>query len=427
MLPDRSRMMLLMIAALLFAGCAQVDDGTTANGEDVEALTMTPGSTAATLVEGEISPDAGNVSASTVDDAGLDVELDTFTADEEGNVAGWATVTATGDDEGVHEVLVELEAGDQVVERSIVVTIENPEDPLQENDQAALTFTIVTDEGSIAFTNHETTATSPVPKAEGYQEAQEFDPFEVPLSAQAQLPPTLMEGLMGLGANYSVNADVPDAFGPEKNEMPEPREETVPRTLELPIDQEFPRGQAEQFGLIPPDAEEGDVVDMPNMDDPDPSSMFPYEITELAEETVYFHLALDEGETLTLHEPWPDATNVTHKGEEQATLKTTPPQGEGDTITWVEDWGETTEIVSITSEEIVLRHNPEIGLEYTQMNPQSGQATTITVADVTEEQVILEQDNPHPLGGETLTFIVTVNEKMQAPPPPEGQPQPGAP
>lgn len=427
MLADRSWMMIVMIAALLLAGCADVDDTPSVEGEDAEFLTMAPNNTASTLVEGEMSSDDGNLSASTSEDAGLDITLNGFTMDEDGDVAGWATVAATPDDEGEHKVIVEIEAGDEVLQRPILVTIESPEEPLEEGDQAALTFTAVTDEGAVAFTNHETTATSALEHAEGYQEAQAFDPFEVPLMAQAQLPTPLLEGVLGLGANYSVDADVPEAFGPEKHEMPEPREETVPRTLELPVEQEFPREDAEQFGLVPPDAEEGDVVDMPNMEDPDPANMFPYEITELTEQTVYFQLDLDEGDTITLHEPWPDATNVTQKGDEQATLKTTPPQGEGDTVTWVEEWEETTEIVSITDDEIVLRHNPKIGLEYTQMNPQTGQSATITVADVTEEEIILEQDNPHPLAGETLTFVVTVNEKIDAPPPAAGEPAPGSP
>lgn len=391
-------------------------------------MTLAPGTQAATpLVFNETDADPGDASLSVQDDASLNVEVpDPPHANETGTLAGWATVAAPDDaEEGEHRIVVSLTTPDgPSIEREITVDVETPSDPLEEGEIGMLTLTARTQEGGLAFTNDATMANAPLPEAEGYQPPQQFQPLPAQLSPASQLPAPLVDAVVGSGINHSLSVEVPDAFGPASIEDQRDREETIQRQSQVPSQIEVSRQQAQQ--VLPPDAQEGDEVPLPVTSNPDAPA--PYIVEELGQQTVTFTFALDEGERLTLHAPWPDATNVTQVGPEQATLYTTPTQPEGQTLTWVEPWGDTTRIVEITDETVTLQHNPEPGLTYTQASRQSQEPVETTIVEVTEDQIVVSRENPHPLAGELLLFEITIVDRrdapQQSPQPPGGQPSP---
>lgn len=422
MLPARVNIVLAASLLLLVAGCAQVDDG--ADGEHVAAMTMSPGTNASTLfLAEETDMDPANVDVTVDEPDGLDVSLsDRLQANDNGTLAGWVTVDAASDaDEGQHAVTIELDDGEDPQEHELTVTVEEPEDPFAQGENAQLRFSAITQDAELAFTNNETVANAPLAEADGYRDPQTFQAFgPIPLNPQGQLPEAMIQAVIGAGVNHTVDADVPEAFGPEFQEQRQPREETLDRDTQIPTTIEVPRASAET--LLPPDPEEGDEIELPVTGDQD--HPLPYEITELSEEQAAFEIALEQGDTVTVHEPWPDASEVTEVGENDTIIRTTPPDGEGDTLTWNEDWGETTEILDVNEDEIVLRHSPEVGTTYTQTNPQTGQSTQIEIVDITEDEIVTEQENPHPLAGETLTFIITPEQRAEPPQQP-GQPGQG--
>lgn len=380
-------------------------------------MTMSPGTSASTLIVAEdANVDADNVTVTAEDTEGLTVEgPDTLHEGDNGTIGGWITANASDDAIGEHNVTVTLENDGDSYEGSVSITVEEASEPLEEGATAQANFSALTQGEELAFTNDMTVANAPTPKADGYQEPRQSGPSSIPLALQGGPMDDLIEAIIGTGENHTVNADIPEAFGPEVQEQSQPREETIDRETQVPSEIELPRQQANQ--LLPQDAEEGDEVDFPVTRD----QALPYEIVNLTEENVNLVLALEEGDTVTTYEVWPDATNVTHVGEEQATLRTTPTHEEGETFTWNENWGPTTEVVEINETEIVLRHSPEVGTSYTETNPQTQEQVTVTVAEVNETEIVIERENPHPLAGETLTFVVTV--EGEAPP----QPQPRQP
>lgn len=403
----RSLLVLFVAVALLTVGCAGPGDGE--EFADAETMTLAPGTTASMpLMLNDTDADPEEVTISTEDD-GLDASLSNQASNGETGLAAWLTVSASESAEDGEHVLDVLLDGE---ERQLPVTVDTPDDPLQEGEIGHLTFTARTSAGEVVMTNDERTAQSPLPKAASYQDPQQFEPISAQLVEQGQLPAPLVNGVIGSEVGHTNSVDVPEIFGPEKIEQTQQREETIQREIVAPSQMEYPTQQAQR--ILPRDAQEGDEVDVPATQD---GQMLPYVIEELGQQQVSFSFAAEEGQRLTLYEAWPDAANVTDVGAEEVTVYVTPEQQEGDTLTWVQEWGNVTEVTSITEEEIVLRHSPEEGLTYQQMDRRSQQAVETEIVQVTEDEIVLSQTNPHPLAGETLTFDVTIVDREEAPDP----------
>lgn len=424
MLADRPLLVLVLASTVALAGCAAPGG----SGEELEnaSMTLAPGTNASTpLLFSQADAEPSEASLSVEDAAGLDVEApETLHGNETGAIAGWLTVSVPEDaSEGDHEVVVSLSDADgQITEAVVPITVETPSEPLKPGEVGMLQLTARTQDGALAITNDQAVAEAPFPEAEGYQDPQQFQPIPAPLTPRGQLPSQLVQAVVGTDVNHSLSVDVPEVFGPAQIENERAREETVEREVQIPVEIDVPTRQAQQF--LPRDAQEGDEVDLPVVQNA--SAGVPYTVESLTQQQVSFDLALEESETLTLYQAWTHGANVTEVRAEQATLYVTPTQSEGETLTWVEPWGNTTEIVEVTNETITLRHDPEPGLTYTTQNRQSQQPVETTVVEVTEDTIVLSQDNPHPLAGETLSFDVTVLDRQQAPQraPQGGQPSP---
>lgn len=422
MIADRPLLALTLASTLALAGCASLEGGPAA--KEAAAMTVAPGTNATSpVVFEQAGVDPGNASLSVVDAGGFDVELPgELHGNDTGALAGWVSVSVPEDaQEAEREVVVSLEGPDgSVGRRAIPVTVATPSDPLSSGEIAMLQLTARTQDGALALTNNETVAKAPLPEAAGFRDPQQFRPIPVPLTPQGQLPTKLVQALVGAGVNHSLSVDVPNAFGPAKIEQKHPREETIQREVQIPVTLDLPPRRAQQ--VLPRDAQEGDEVGLPVVRNA--SQPVPYVITSMGRQKVSFELALEEGENLTLHKPWTHGANVTEKGDKQATLYVTPTHAEGETLTWVQPWGNTTTLLEVTNETITLRHNPEKGLTYTTPARQGRQPVETTVAEVTEDTIVLSQENPHPQGGKILTFDVTVVDRQQAP---QRAPRGGAP
>jgi FKBP-type peptidyl-prolyl cis-trans isomerase 2 len=393
----RSLLFFALAAVLLTVGCAGPDQA--AELEQAENTTLAPGTNATMpLVVNETEAEPGEVSASLSAD-GLDASVSNTVA-ENGSVAGWLTISADDSaEEGEH--VVEVSLGEET--RTLTVNVDEPDDPLTQGEQAEVTLTMRTEDGGVAMTNDEFVAEAPVPKASDYQEPDTFKPASIPLSPRTQLPEELLDALTGADANHSISVDAPGAFGPAEFQENRSREETVEREISASANLTLPPRQAQQ--ILPRDVSEGDEVDVPVTQD---NQALPYVVESMGQQQISLSLALEEGDNATLYEAWPNAAQVTNVTDGEATVRLDPGVEEGDTLTWNEHWGEVTEVTNVTSEQITLRHSPEEGLTYERMNERTQQAIETEVIEVTEDKIVISQANPHPLGGETVIFDITV-------------------
>lgn len=401
---SRSLSVLAFALLLVTVGCA-------GNGaeplESAQAVTMSPGtnaSTAFTLDETQASSlSADNITASSSQD-GLSASV-TANADGDGGIVGWVSVQATDEaSEGDHTVDVNL-GGDQ---RTVSVEVAEPSDPLGQGDIGHLTFTARTLDGELVMTNDENVSQAPHPEHSAFQAAQSFDPAPAQLSERGQLPAELVRSLVGADVGHDREVHIEEFFGPETLEQTRNRETNLTRELTAPVELSYPTQQAGQF--LPRDAQQGDEVDVP-VDQA--GHRVPYILEEVGRQQVQLSLALDQNDTFTLYEPWPNTANVTDVGEEQATIRVEPGVAEGDVLAWNDAWGNVTEVVEVTDEKIVLRHSPEEGLVYEQTDARSGQAVRTEVLEVTDDEIVVEQTNPHPLAGDTVVFSVTIADRGQ--------------
>lgn len=412
---SRPAIAICLTLTLLLAGCASPGGSP---GETAGELTLASGSQASaplTFEDVDAAPEEAQLSIT--DDDGLDVqEPGALLAGDNGTLNAWLTVAAPEDAEtGDHQVAVALEGPDGQSQDAVVdVEITQPDETLAEGQIAMLHLTARTPEGTVAFTTDQNVSESHFPKTESFQAPQRPGPTQVPLQQQAQLPGDLLEQLIGAGVGQDLSAEIPEAFGPETIEQPQERQETVERSQEQQRSTEVPRQIAEQQQLIDSSTQEGDELEIPG-------TPLPYVVDHLNETAVVLALDVEENETYTLHEPWPDGTEVTEVNQTTVTLYTTPTHEPGERFTWNPDWPEATEIVELTDDQIVLEHSPEVGTTYTQQG-QQGQMVELTVAELTEEEIIVHQNNPHPLAGQTMTFEIHVDGVQEAPQGGMGQP-----
>lgn len=420
--PQRPALILAIVSTLLLAGCASpgADEG---SGELASTLNMAPGTSAtAPLVFDGVEEAPENLQATVTDADGLDVrEVTGLLAGENDTVTGWLPVTVPADAEaGEHQVVVSLSTPDGEQRRHVTVTVSEPEATLSEGQFAIVHITARTPDGRLALTTDANMSDEPFRTTASFQPPQQGGPTQIPLQAQAQLPEGLLDGLVGTGIGHDVSVEVVEAFGAETVDQPQPREETIERQIQQQHISELPRDQAEAQGFVDESSQEGDPVEVPG-------TSLPYVVDAINETQVDVRLDVEENETYTLFEAWPDAAEVEEIANNTVTFFLTPDQEPGETFTWREEWPQATEIVEMTEAVIVLRHSPEVGTTYQQPGPQ-GQPTELTVTELTDEEIIVSQDNPHPLAGLTLTFDMHVVDQQQPPqqqPGMGGQPAPG--
>ena len=410
---ERSLLALFLAISLVTVGCAGPAGEQV---EDAEAMTLSPGTDAGMPLVLNETNNTEDVTVST-SEAGVEASLSEPGEDAPEGFAGWLTVSASKDAEDGQRI-IEVSVDDE--ERELPVTVDEADEPVEMGQTANLTFSARTLEGELVLTNDANATSAPIPQAASFQEPRSFGPTSVQISQRSQLPTELVQAINGSEVGHSLTVEVPEVFGPEKVEDQTAREETIERETEIPNQLDLPRRQAQQ--LIPQDAQEGDEVDVPVTRD---GQGVPYVIESLGERQVSLAMALDEGANVTLYEAWPDQAQVTNTTGENATIQLSPDVKEGHTLTWNENWGNVTEVTSYTNETIVLRHTPEIGTTYETTDRRSQQAIETEVVDLTEDQVILEQTNPHPLAGQTIVFDVTIESAQDAPqqPRPPQRPQ----
>lgn len=417
MKPFAPRMLFIVFAVAVFAGCASPGSEETT---DMGTTNVASGSSAHVLVViDDLEPGAAaDAEVAVIEADGLGVEPpERLRQDGVGAAAGWVAVDVPDDaDPRLHEVVLELRPTTGP-DRLLVLGIDvaPATNPLRDGETAMLDLVLRSSDGVLAFTTREDVDAAPVPRTPDYTPPEPAQPTPVQISSQSGLPPDLLASLQASDVGQSGTVAMPDFYGPEQTERSESRDEAVEREIAQQRHAEIPRAQAEQQGLVGPDSQEGDTVQA--------GGPISYRIERLNETVVRFVMDVSEGDRFTFHEAWPNATEAVHVDEDQVVLRTDPPVAPGERFTWRPEWPGATEITSIDDDVIVLRHTVEVGTEYTSQNAQ-GQSTAAKVVSINETDILVQEENPHPLGGRTIMIDFTVVERQEAPQQPTGAPGP---
>lgn len=387
---------------------------------------MAPGTSAALpLIVEDAGAGPDEVSVSVASAAGLDVTVPERLHDT-GNdtLAGWVEFSAPEDlDEGEHTVTVSVEGTGQPRNFDFTLDVKRPTETIEEGQQVETHVSGRTRDGELVLTTQAEIADARLPHSENYQEPAQTDPLPLPVARGGQLPEEIVDALLASGEGLMVTVEVPEFYGPETIEDDRPREETVQRHQEEQRSYELPREQAEQQGIIPPGAEEGDPVEVPGL--PLSYVIGSFRQDEQQGEMVEIVADVQEGDTLTLDEAWPEAVEVVEVVNDTVRLYTTPPYEPGQRFTWVDGWEDATEIVEMDDDTILLRHTPEEGLTYTEPAQRPGaEPTEVTVVSVGDESITVSRENPDPLAGQTILLDLTIVSVAEPEAPPM-QPGPG--
>lgn len=401
----------LVVLTATLAGCA----GPGGTGADVvHTATLAPGTQASLplVLENATGP-ADNVSVEVADAAGLDVSEPDRVHVEDGEFAAWIEVSVPEDAQtGTHDVLVSVD-GPSAEDRTVrlVLSIEEPDEGIQQGKMAMVEFSAHTQDGTLAVSNNETVANAPLPKAQSFREPRSYQASPIPISPRSQYPAQIVQALQSAGVNQTLSVDLPQTYGPETRQDNVSREETIQRNRTAPSSLEVSMRRAQTQGIVDRGTQQGDPVDLPN-------SQLPYVVDSMNRTHVRIALDVQEGDNVTLHAAWPNATEILEVTEDNVTFRTDPTTEPGERFTWRDGWPNATEIVELTNETIVLRHSPEEGYTYTEPTRQGER--NVTVQEVREDQIVLERENPHPLAGQTLTFTMTVVDQRDPPRQPRG-------
>lgn len=338
-------------------------------------------------------------------------------------LGGYATLEVPSDAQEAFTTTLTVRIGDQ--ERDVDVRV----DPAVEGDQAGDHTIVNADyvgrlaDGSIFDTSVPALAHGPFPKSAQFQARGGLQPLEVHLNPQQ---PGVVEGfynaLVGMteGESKTATLDPSEGYGPPRihenvtavTELD--RENRVERFInDIPIAQLPPQFEIET-------KQEGDTLTYRTEQDGE-EFVFEFELIRKGTDSVDLERLEEIGSTTTFYPMWPDATEVVDITDEHIVYETTPPEDQG-LFTWDVDprshhaqWEDATRIEDVTSEQILLRHIPEEGSTYELVqNPRQGPQTFL-VESVDTDNVHVSTDNPHPLGGLSLTFDVMLHEVTQAP------------
>jgi FKBP-type peptidyl-prolyl cis-trans isomerase 2 len=383
----------LAALAVAFAGCAG------SSGSDAAAVgqaTLAPGTSAnVPMLVDNVTASEPNV---TVTDSGLlEASLSGEATVSGGVLAAWLNVQVPEDaEDGTTEIMLDVE--DRSV--AVLVDVQTVEESLPNGATAQVSLTARTSSGEVAVTTQRLIADAPFAKTEDFQPRRQYQPIPVQISPQARLPGELVSRVAQSAVNHSFSVDVPKAFGPAAVEQNETREETINKTRTDQRSVEFPKDPAQQQGLISEDVEEGDEVTLPGRE-------LPYVAAMVNGTHVRIEVDAQQGDNVTLYEAWPNQSTVTNVTEDEITFHTDPEVEPGKAFTWRTEWPKATEITAETNETITLRHTPDVGTAYEQQT-RRGQTVNVTVKAVEPDRIVVSQDNPHPLAGQTITFEVTV-------------------
>ncbi len=401
---------------------------------DATILILAPGETAAGAVFEEVSIAPGTsyalpllVVSNQDDDASVTVTGTHVSEHQFGAVpaqaalGGYATIEVPADAQEPFTTTLTVTLGDQ--EHDVTVHV----DPAAEGEQADDNTLVEADyvgrlaDGSIFDTSIPALAHGPFPKADQFQPRPGLQPLEVHLNPQQ---PGVVEGfynaLVGMteGESQTATLDPSEAYGPSRTH------ENVTAVTELDR-----RNQVDRFitdipiAQLPPEfeietKEEGDTLTY-RTEQGGEEFVFEFELTRKGADTVDLERLEDIGSTTTFYPMWPDATEVVDITSQHIVYETTPPEDQG-LFTWDVNpqshhaqWENATRIEDVTNEHILLRHIPEEGSTYTIAQHQGPQ--TFLVENVGTEHVHVSTDNPHPLGGLSLTFDITLHTIQDAP------------
>lgn len=398
-------------AALLFGpaltGCLDLgDDGDPALALEpaADSRTTTPGGSVAFPVA--VGPNAtnatdGNLSISVVESGSLEVDpLDLPPLGENGT-GTFVEVQVPDDAETTdHEIKLRAEAGDVVGPTlTLTVTVEETDATVEPGDKVEVHYVGRFPNGSVFATSLEAIHSGPYQKADVYRSTGPSEPLNVTVGPQARFIQGFNDGVIGLGVGHDATFSVPpeDAYGNETREDTRPRTEELDRNITT--ERETPtvsRDDLEQEGIVNESSEEGDHVDY-NGDT--------YNISFLNSTHGRLYLLVEEGDTTTHYEQWPNSSEAVHVNDTHVSYRVTPTTEVGENFTYYDYWPNRTAVAEVTNDTIVVEHTPEVGTTYT---PPGFRSTQQTVVEVREDEIVYEAKNRHPLAGQTLVFDVSV-------------------
>lgn len=380
---------LAVAACLLLAGCTSPESTTT------DTTTLAPQSTGHVLLQLDASGDPAQVALEIADDGGLEVLLPERLHHNDTSAAGWVGIDIPEGASGDHEVVLDV-SGATVDQITIPVAVDAGGETLEAGAVALVDVVLRTEDGTLALNSRADVESSALPRSEGYQPAPEPGPMPLTLSPQ-ELPPEILDPLTALAIGHSTTVALPDFFGATQEEQEQPREESIDRRTTLDRFQSMDRQMAQQQGIIDDSTQEGDSIDGGGLS---------YIVETLNDTTLRLEVDAAEGDRVSFYEPWPEATVVEDRTANEVIFRTDAPTETGERFTWQPDWPDATEVVSTNDTDIVLRHSPEVGTTY-QANTQQGPVEQEVTA-VDEDAIVITQDNPHPLAGETIFLEATM-------------------
>lgn len=408
----------LLVAAGL-AGCLSPGDGDAALALDAIATerTTAPGNTVAFPLA--VGPNAtsvgqGNLTVAATDAGDLEVDAPDPVSLRENGTGVFLTVhVPEGTDTGDHTVSVEAQVGEAAGPTlDLTVHVEEPDDVVDDGERVSVDYVGRFANGSIFATSIEALNSSAHPKA-GIYTGGNHEPLNVTVGPNAPFIQGFNDGIVGLGVGHDASLEVPpgQGYGNATTTETEPRRETLDRVITEDRVFNISRERVAQQGLVNESSEEGDHVTVGSG-----GQASTYNITFLNETRVELTLVVEEGDIKTHYPQWPDSSEAQSVNETHVEWYVTPTTDEGEDFTYHSYWPNATRLVEITNDTIVLEHTPEEGLTYSPGAAPGGQeAPTRTVVEVNEDEIVVEEENPHPLAGKTLVFDVTVLSAEEAP------------
>jgi len=369
-------------------------------------------------VSGEITASGSNV-----------VDANFTTLEPRSSAGGFVTLSVPSDAGDEVEQSFDVEVGDRTKTVTATVSTQLDGDQPTEGQQAELAYNGLVAEGGIFGTSYTGVAQGPFPESVHFQDGQQAQSMTVRIGAPQQRAPSgVVHAVENMteGETQTITLEPEEAFGPERRTQELDattelnRHEEVPKLLDGRNGEGIPKRQLpDQFDIE--NRTEGDVIDFETQAG-DETIILRFKVVEMNDQTVILERVAEEGETITFYPPWPNATEVTSVNETTIVYTTTPPDSaQEEPFTWDANpnsqkaqWGNTTTVAEVNDTAILLRHQPEEGLEYTAQTGRLGQEKSFRVENVTADTITVSTPNPNPLGGETVTFDLTVTDISQA-------------
>jgi len=265
------------------------------------------------------------------------------------------------------------------------------------------------DSGRTFNTNDPRLASTTFPKTDQYQFTD--GAFE---AAVGRVVPGFSDALIDMQAGESRTVTFPaeKGYGPATEEVREKRFEDLDRRfdLELQVDSvnlDTFDGYIEQTSQGDPASfVVGDVFYFEQG-----VNRWPYLIVSKDNTSVGYTLQVSEGENFTLYPFWEGASHIVSVNDTNVVFETTPTTALGEMFTMRGDWPDATRVVSTNATVIRVEHAPEVGLQYGEAaSPLGGGGATLTITEITADEIVAVKPASHPLAGKALTFDIQVLE-----------------